>query len=127
MTNETLRFFFPLKVTTYSQYEYDECGLDDPPEEITPAEAVVYEDEIITEIEKENRHFESERGLAEYIHTEELKEKVKSLHPSVEVWNGELWGVMTARTAGVLSQEEIAELTDFVVGQNADGLGESLE
>ena len=36
MANETERFFFPLKATTYSQYEYGECGLDDPPEEITP-------------------------------------------------------------------------------------------
>lgn len=67
MANETKRFFFPLKVTTYSQYEYGECGLDDPPEEITPAEAVAYEDEILAAIAKENRSFENNRGLAEYI------------------------------------------------------------
>jgi hypothetical protein len=62
-----MRIFFPLKITTYSEYEYGECGLDDPPEEITPVEAVAYEDEILAAIDKENRHFENDRGLAEYL------------------------------------------------------------
>lgn len=124
---QMLRFFFPLKVTSYSEYEYDACGSDDPPEEITPAETVAYEDEILAAIAKENRHFENDRGLAEYIHTDVLKEKVRSLYPSVEVWNGGLWGVMTAGVIGTLSEAETEELLSFVVGQNSDGYGESLE
>jgi hypothetical protein len=57
---------------------------------------VKYEDQILAAIAKENRHFKNDRGLAEYIHDEAFKEKVYSLYPSVEIVDGELWGVMTA-------------------------------
>lgn len=124
MVNETMSIFFPLKIITYPQGEY---GLDDNPVEITPAEAVEYEDVILAAIAKENRFFESDRGLAEYIHDEALNEKVYSLYPSVEIVDGELWGVMTAGLKESLSGEEIAELFDFVTGQNSDGYGEGLE
>ena len=127
MANEMMRIFFPLKIITYPQHEYGECGLDDSPEEITSAEAVAYEDAILAAIAKENRQFKNDRGLVEYIHEDALKEKVHSLYPSVEVCDGELWGVMTAGLTEALSGEETAELLNFVVGQNADGFGESLE
>lgn len=127
MANEKIRFFFPLKVTIYSQYEYGGCELDDPPEEITPAEAVAYKEEILAAVAKENHSFENDRGLAEYIYTDALKEKVRSLYPFVEVWNGKLWGVMTAEITDALSETETSELIDFVAGQNADGYGEGLE
>jgi len=39
--------FFPLKIITYPQGEY---GLEDNPVEITPAEAVTYEDAILAAI-----------------------------------------------------------------------------
>ena len=45
---KTMRIFFPLKIITYPQGEY---GLDDNnPMEITPAEAVAYEDAILAAI-----------------------------------------------------------------------------
>lgn len=80
MANETIRIFFPLKIITYPRGEY---GLDDNPMELTPAEAVAYEDQILAAIAKENRHLENARGLAEYIHGEALNKKV-SLY--VEAW-----------------------------------------
>ena len=98
MANETMRIFFPLKIVTYPQGEY---GMEDNPVEITPAEAVAYEDDILAAIAKENRLFENDRGLAGYIHDEALNKKVYSLYPSVEIVDGELWGVMLAvRFAG---------------------------
>lgn len=118
MANETMRIFFPLKIVTYPQGEY---GVEDNPVEIIPADAISYEDVILAAIAKENRFFESARGLAEYIHDEALNEKVYSLYPSVEIVDGELWGVMTAGLKESLSGEEIAELLDFVTGQNSDG------
>jgi len=124
MANETMRIFFPLKIITYPQGEY---GLDDNPVEITPAEAVAYEDAILAAIAKENRLFENDRGLAEYIHNEPLNKKVYTLYPSVEIVDGELWGVMTAGLREPLSGEETAELLEFVTGQNSDGYGEGLE
>lgn len=124
MANETMRIFFPVKIVTYPQGEY---GVEDNPVEIIPADAISYEDVILAAIAKENRFFESARGLAEYIHDEALNEKVYSLYPSVEIVDGELWGVMTAGLKESLSGEEIAELLDFVTGQNSDGYGEGLE
>jgi len=85
MANETMCIFFPLKIITYPQGEY---GLEDNPMEISTAEAVAYEDVILAAIAKENRLFENDRGLAEYIHDEVLNEKVYSLYPSVEVVDG---------------------------------------
>ncbi len=107
MANITMHIYFPLKIVTYPKGEY---GLEDNPAEITPAEAVAYEDVILAAIAKENRHFENDRGLAEYIHDEALKEKVYSLIPSVEVVDGELWGVISAGLKESLSGEENAEL-----------------
>jgi len=124
MAKETMRIFFPLKIITYPQGEY---GMDDNSMEIIPAEAVAYEDAILVAIAKENRFFENDRGLAEYIHDETLNKKVYSLYPSVEIVEGELWGVMTAGLKESLSGEETAELLDFVTGQNSDGYGEGLE
>jgi hypothetical protein len=124
MVNEKMRIYFPLKIITYPQGEY---GLEDNSVDITPAEAVTYEDAILAAIAKENRFFENDRGLAEYIHDDALKEKVYSLYPSVEIVDGELWGVMSAGLKESLSGEETAELLEFVTGQNSDGYGEGLE
>ena len=123
MSNENMRLFFPLKVITYPQYD---CSEDDL-EELSPAKAASYEDQILAAIAKENRRFPNERGLAEYLDMDGLKEKVRSLHPSVQVWNGELWGVMTAHVNGELTAEETAGLISEVEGQNSDGWGEGFE
>ena len=103
MVNETMRIFFPLKIFTYPKGEYE---LEDNPVEITPAEAVAYEDAILAAIAKENRFFKNDRGLAEYIHDEALNKKVYSLYPSVVVVDGELWGVMTAGLTEALSEKQ---------------------
>jgi len=116
MANETMRIFFPLKIFCYPQYD----GMEDEREDISPREAVAYEDQILAAIAKENRHFENDRGLAEYIHDETLNKKVYSLYPSVEIVDGELWGVMTAGLKESLSGEEVAALIDYVCGQNSD-------
>ena len=123
MANETMRIFFPLKIFSYPQ---NDCS-EDEREDISPREAVAYEDQILDAIAKENRHFENDRGLAEYIHDEALKEKVYSLIPSVEVVDGEPWGVMTAGIKEPFSGEETAELLEFVTGQASDGYGEGFE
>jgi hypothetical protein len=124
MANETMRIFFPLKIITYPKGEY---GMDDNPVEISPVEAVNYEDAILAAIAKENRLFENDRGLAEYIHVDAISKKVFSFYPSVEIVDGELWGVMNVGLKESLSGEETAELLEFVTGQNSDGYGEGLE
>ncbi|MHB8076918.1 hypothetical protein [Desulfosporosinus fructosivorans] len=126
MTNQTMRIFFPLKVTTYLLNDYD--WDDENPVELSSEEAVDYEDVILAAITNENRRrFENDRGLSEYIHDVALNEKVYSLYPSVEISDGELWGVMTAGLTEALSGEETAELLEFVAGQNSDGWGKDFE
>lgn len=125
---QTIKFFSPLSITVYPSHEYGGCGADDLPEELTPSEAVYYMDEILAAIEKEKLPSEGDRGLMVYFYDDqELSEKVYSLHPTVEEWNGKLWGVMVAEAYGELTEAETAKLLDFAVGQMSDGWGEGFE
>lgn len=55
------------------------------------------------------------------------KEKVTSLYPSVETINGELTGVMIAWVKEPLTDQEVADLAQYISGQNSDGYGEGFE
>ncbi|RJQ40422.1 MAG: hypothetical protein C4550_03615 [Nitrospiraceae bacterium] len=125
---QTIKFFSPLTIFTYPSYEYGECGTDDLPEELSSSEAMCYRDEILAAIEKEKLPSEGDRGLMVYFNEDKsLAQKVYSLHPTVEEWNGELWGVMVAEVYSELTEVEAAMLTDFAVGQMSDGWGEGFE
>lgn len=125
--NQLLRFFFPLKITTFNDYEHYEIDPDSPPEEINSAVAVAYEDAVLAAITKENCTFSDDQGLALYLDNGPLKEKVHSLYPTVEIRDGELWGVMIASVTDTLSEAETDELIEFITGQNSDGWGEGFE
>ncbi len=77
---------------------------------------------ILALIQKEKLPSEGQRGLAD-----DLSRKVHSINPSVEEWNGELWGVTEVQTHGTLSPPELAELEEWLSGQFSDGWGEELE
>lgn len=125
---QTVKFFSPLSITTYPSHEYGECGAGDLPEELSPSEAVYYMDEILSAIEKEKLPSEGDRGLMVYFYDDQaLSEKIYSLHPTVEEWNGKLWGVMVAEVYGELTEAETDKLLDFAVGQMSDGWGEGFE
>ena len=74
---------------------------------------------------------EQERGLMHWYHPEgdddELENKIYSAHCSVEVIEGELTGVITAKVVGELSDEAMAKFIRYCSGQLSDGWGESLE
>lgn len=126
MKNELqpLRLFSPLFPHIYRKNEWG--NLDDCREDLTAGEVLEYEDEILALIEKEKLPSEGERGLAVYLDND-LSRKVYSINPSVEEWNGELWGVTEMQTHGTLSPSELAELTEWLSGQFSDGWGEGLE
>lgn len=63
-------------------------------------------------------------GLAEYLDEGPLKEKVVSMHPAVEVWDYQLWGVLQVECREELSPEETERLKREWYGQMADGWGE---
>lgn len=125
---QTLKFFSPLTITSYPSHKYGECGAEDLAEELSPSEAVNYKDEILAAIQKEKLPGEGERGLMVYFDEDKaLAEKIYSLHPTVEEWNGELWGVMAAEVYGKLTETENAVLTRYCTGQMSDGWGEGFE
>ena len=122
ISKEKMRFLFPLKVIT-PQYD---CPKDEQ-EGLSSVEAASYKDQILSAIAKENRDFENERGLAEYLDMGTLKDKMQSLHTSLEVWNSELFGVMTAHVNVALTPEETSELVSWIEGRNFDGWGIGME
>ncbi len=101
---QTLRLFSPLFPRFYSRNEWGD--LEDEPEDLSPAELLEYEDEILALIEKYKLPDEGERGLAVYLHDAALSEKVYSINPTVEKRNGELWCVTEVQTHGDLSPSE---------------------
>ena len=125
---QTLKFFSPLSITVYPSHGYGGCGTDVLSEELSPSEAVQYMDEILAAIEKEKLPSEGDRGRMAYFYDDQaLSEKIYSLHPTVEEWNGKLWGVMVAEVYGELTKAETAKLLDYITGQLSDGWGEGFE
>jgi hypothetical protein len=126
MKNElqTLRLFSPLFPHIYRKNEWGD--LDDYREDLSAGAVLEYEDEILALIQKEKLPSEGERGLAVYL-DDDLSRKMYSINPTVEEWNGELWGVTELQTQGTLSASELAELTEWLSGQFSDGWGEGFE
>jgi hypothetical protein len=126
MKNElqTMRLFSPLFPHIYRKNEWGDYEND--PEDLDASDILEYEDAILDRIEKEKLPDEGERGLAVYL-DDDLRRKVYSINPTVEEWNGELWGVTEVKTQGTLSSSELAALTDWLSSQFSDGWGEGLE
>ena len=49
------------------------------------------------------------------------------MNPTVEIWQGELWGVLEVKSHGELSPSELSALTEEWCGQESDGWGEGFE
>lgn len=118
------RLFSPLFPHIYRKNEWGD--IDNNREDLTAGEVLENEGKILALIQKEKLPSEGERGLAVYLDGD-LSRKVYSINPSVEEWNGELWGVTEVQIHGSFSSAELAELTEWLSGQFSDGWGEGLE
>ena len=49
------------------------------------------------------------------------------MKPTVEVWHGELWGVLEVESHNQLSEREIEAVKEYWEGQESDGWGEGFE
>jgi len=130
---QTIKFYTPLTVrcepdsTLGENYGGEYIDMHEYVD-IPSSEAVYYKDEILAAIEKMNLPDERDRGLMVYFHGDQaVAQKVYSAHPTVEEYEGELWGVMEVKLRGRLTEAETEVLTDFITGQYSDGWGESLE
>lgn len=123
---EEFKLFSPLKGFLYS-YDENHGGLWDEPMEIDSGLLSQYGDQIQEMIEQDHLEEEGERGLAVYLGNRLLKRKVFSMNPTVELWNGELWGVLEVKSHGLLSPQELAGVMKEWRGQESDGWGECFE
>jgi hypothetical protein len=120
-----IRLCCPIEIYQHIEdYPRDNCILDN-------VDMAGYVDDINAFIYENDLPAEHERGLMHWYHPEgpddEIAEKVYSAHCTVEVINGELTGVITAKIIGELSDESMERFTDYCIGQLSDGWGESLE
>jgi len=122
---QTLRLWNPLFSKIYRKNEWGDTEYE--PEDMDANEIVEYQEEILAAIEREKLPNEGERGLAVYLDNDALKEKVHSTNPSVEEWDGKLWGVTEVQSYGKLTQAELDEVTSELTGQFSDGWGEGFE
>jgi hypothetical protein len=126
-----IRLFCPLEVKTDSDSELgEEYGMGESKfgyAVISNDAAADFEDEILQALEKEHMPEEEGRGLAHYLGDEPYTSKVSYIWPTVEIWKGELWGVMEIKVTEALTPQEMSELSDWCLGQLSDGLGEGFE
>lgn len=115
------RFYCQLKIEIDDGSEY--------PEEVCSENYVGYDDEINDFIRDDLNRDEKavERGLAAYLHDENIDKKIYSITPMVETRNGNLYGVAVVKSYGELDKSETADLIGYVTSQYADGFGEGLE
>lgn len=123
---EEFRLFSPLKGFLYP-YDEEGGGTLEEPEELSPCDLCQYGDEILEKIRQEHLEEEGERGLAIYLGNRLLKRKVFSMNPTIDMWAGELWGVLEVKSHGPLSPQELSGLIDAWSGQESDGWGEGFE
>jgi len=116
---QTIKFYTPLTVrcepdsTLGENYGGEYIDMHEYVD-IPSSEAVYYKDEILAAIEKMNLPDERDRGLMVYFHGDQaVAQKVYSAHPTVEEYEGELWGVMEVKLRGRLTEAETEVLTDF--------------
>lgn len=103
-------------------------GVADYPTLFSGVDMVYYEDRIREAIDQRNSagggnlmlYFDERRN-------HEVKAKVLSAIPSVEIRNGELTGCTTVRLEAPLTETEMEDLQDYLKGQFSDGWGEGFE
>lgn len=121
----TIKLFSPLYAHLYERNEWGD--LENEPADMGADELCAYQDVILEAIEREHLDTEGDRGLAVYLDNAMLKRKVHSMKPTVEEWNGRLWGVLEVQSYGRLSQSDLVEVIEEWSGQESDGWGEGFE
>lgn len=116
-------YYFPLTVTVFA---YDRYGGMEEVDEQDGRFAADYADEIACALE--DCLSVDPNDMAEYFDgSPSAQEKIRSLEWGFETVGGLLFGRVTATLSAPLTEPEEADLKDFILGQNSDGLGEGFE
>lgn len=130
-----------VKIRTNEKQEYEKIKFYNPifaeiSETIIPYDGIDIPNEIalnyIHDIQKSIKasisyEEEAERGLVVYIKDKQLNTNVASIIPSVEEYNGKLYGVANVKLNNQLTHKEMDDLKDYILGQYSDGWGEGFE
>ena len=115
-----VKLYCPLKVVWDTDYEDNE---------IYPEDAADYYDNIKEALAEDEMPEERDRGLMYWYRDQGdgVDDKVYSARMDVEVYKGELVGVITAKIVGELTDDEMRTFKDYITGQLSDGAGEGFE
>ena len=116
-------YYCPLVARVYPRDEYG--GYDEYPDDYGGDFLAQYEDRIRKPIKQEELHGEN---LAMYFAgSDGTVSKLKEIHFGTQNVDGVLYGKIRVELTETLTEEENAEIKEFLIGQCADGLGEGLE
>ncbi len=126
---KTLKLYMPLTVNIYeieNQHGYRE--ISNEPIEIDSSELIYNMDEILEAIEKSNLPGEEQRGLMKYYDAKDsVNSKVSKYVFTAEKVGEEIMGVAVLTLNDDLTSSELEKIKDEIIGQAADGWGESFE
>lgn len=126
MDHKILCLYSPLTAEFYEVDEYGDTPVDGV--EISGGELVEWQEQIREAIKTNACPGEEARGLMHYFDDDRaVAGKVLDARPTVEEYNGELYGVLECRIREPLSPEELDKLISYWNGQQSDGWGEGFE
>ena len=121
----TGRFFFPLKITLNPYNEYGDVDWD-AAEDFDGRFCDGYADEINDRFDRYTERDECD--MIEYFdESDTAREKIRSAKWGFESIDGVLYGTVTVKLTEQLTEDEEDTFKEWIVGQNADGLGEGFE
>ena len=118
------KYYFPLTVTSIERDDYGYIDMNDEGYECDGDYVNSHAGAIRA---KFNSYTADDEDMATYIHDPELKAKVESMKWGFEEIGNTLWGVVDVTLNGEISEEDEEAIKDYIIGQNADGLGEGFE
>ena len=120
-----LRLFSPLKAIFHPRTGRGRSRAE--PVTIPASEICRYEKQILEQLAQDPMLQAGGRGLAGCLIDCLLERKVASMFPTVEAWDGKLWGVLKVQSYGPLSAPVLEELKEDWESQESDGWGEGFE
>ena len=116
-------YYCPLVARVYLRDEYG--GYDEYPDDYDGDFLAQYEEKIRKLIKQEEPRGEN---LAKYfIGSDGVVSKLKEIHFGTQNVDGIIYGKIRVELTEQLTEEEDAEIKEFLIGQCADGFGEGLE
>lgn len=114
-----IKFYYPLFGHMHDDWE--NCDYDISSEQLTEHQEL---------LDKQMKEYQicNGKGMEQFFDSNsDVQSKLKSIVWSFEEFDNKLYGVTTAELTDEIDNKGIADLKDWISGQNSDGLGEGFE